>query len=73
LEANHRCSHLQASFELQVNSLSVKEEQLTSEVSEWKEKYEKMEVNYKSQKVSSQFLCLVAFFSNFGLFDSFFL
>jgi hypothetical protein len=51
-EMTYRCAQLQTSLELQLHTLSLKEEQLAQELFETKTKYDSMEQQYKSQKVS---------------------
>lgn len=52
-EMTYRCAQLQTSLELQLHTLSLKEEQLAQELFETKTKYDSMDQQSKSQKVNN--------------------
>ena len=47
----YRCKQLQTTLDLQIGSSSLKERQLTSEMENYKLEYEKLDNNFKYQKV----------------------
>uniref|UniRef100_A0A7S3LZC2 F-box domain-containing protein n=1 Tax=Spumella elongata TaxID=89044 RepID=A0A7S3LZC2_9STRA len=49
-ELGTRCQQLQASLDLQIGSHSHREHTLTTELNDYKLKYEKLDVNFKTQK-----------------------
>lgn len=48
----YRCKQLQTTLDLQFGSSSLKERQLTSEMENYKLEYEKLDNNFKYQKVT---------------------
>ena len=50
-----RCKQLQTSLDLQIGSSALKERQLTSDVEAYKLEYEKIDSNFKYQKVCKLF------------------
>lgn len=48
----YRCKQLQTTLDLQIGSSSLKERQLTSEMENYKIEYEKLDNNFKYQKVT---------------------